>query len=169
MPKASKVIVRLRVNGEDHRIAIDPRRTLLDLLRDDLELTGAKRGCNEGTCGACTVLLDGQAIYACMTLAIDCEGKSIETIEGLEKNGRLHPVQQAFLDHDALQCGFCTPGQIMSAVALLRKYPVPTVEQIEGHLSGNLCRCGSYPKILKAVLQAGEVLRREKRRDGQGH
>lgn len=161
-----KVPLRLTVNGNRYEVLIEPRRTLLDLLRNDLGLTGTKRACNEGTCGACTVLLDGQAIYACMTLAIECRGRSVETIEGLTKNGRLHPIQQAFIDQGAFQCGFCTPGQIMSVLALLRKHPNPTTDQIHRHLAGNLCRCGTYPKIVEAVLQASELLRREKKRDG---
>lgn len=161
-----KVPLRLTVNGNRYEVLIEPRRTLLDLLRNDLGLTGTKRACNEGTCGACTVLLDGQAIYACMALAIECRGRSVETIEGLTKNGRLHPIQQAFIDQGAFQCGFCTPGQIMSVLALLRKHPNPTTDQIHRHLAGNLCRCGTYPKIVEAVLQASELLRREKKRDG---
>jgi aerobic-type carbon monoxide dehydrogenase small subunit (CoxS/CutS family) len=149
----------LTVNSHRHEMFVEARRTLLDVLRKDLGLTGTKKGCDEGTCGACTVLLDGKPVYACMALAVDCEGKSVETIENLEAAGRLHPIQQAFIDEDALQCGFCTPGQVMSAKALLDANPNPTVEEIRQAVSGNLCRCGTYPKIIKAALRAAEKLR----------
>ncbi len=155
--------LRLRVNGQDYEIYAEPRRTLLDALRKDLGLTGTKKGCNEGTCGACTVLVDEQAVYACMALAHDCAGKSVETIENLEKDGRLHPIQRAFIEQDALQCGFCTPGQIMAAKALLARNPNPSPEEIEQGLAGNICRCGAYPKILRAVGQAAGLLRRDHR------
>ena len=153
-----KTPVNLRVNGEEHEVIIEPRRTLLDVLRKDLGLTGAKKGCDEGTCGACTVLLDGRPVYACLTLAIECEGREIETIEGLAKDGQLHPVQQAFIEHDALQCGFCTSGQVLSVKALLDENPNPTEEDVKRAVSGNLCRCGAYPKIVKAALAAAEKL-----------
>ena len=153
-----KVLIKLNVNGIEHELYVEPRRTLLDALRKDLGLTGTKKGCDEGTCGACTVLLDGKPIYACMALALECQGKSIETIEGLEKNGQLHAIQKAFIEEDALQCGFCTPGQVMSLKALLNADPNPSVEEIHHALSGNLCRCGAYPKILKAALRAAELL-----------
>ena len=149
----------LTVNGHVHEMFVEPRRTLLDVLRKDLGLTGTKKGCDEGTCGACTVLLNGKPIYACMALAVDCEGKSVETIENLEADGRLHPIQQAFIDEDALQCGFCTPGQVMSVKALLDVNPNPTAEEIRHALSGNLCRCGAYPKITRAALRSAETLR----------
>ncbi len=153
-----KTLLKLRVNGQEHRIYVEPRRTLLDALRKDLGLTGTKKGCDEGTCGACTVLIGGRAVYACMTLALDCDGKSIETIENLlTKDGRLHPIQQSFIEQDGLQCGFCTPGQIMSVKALLSENPKPTFQQIERALAGNICRCGAYPKILKAALRAVEL------------
>jgi aerobic-type carbon monoxide dehydrogenase small subunit (CoxS/CutS family) len=152
-----KTLLRLTVNGEDHEIYVEPRRSLLDALRKDLGLTGTKKGCDEGTCGACTVLVDGRAIYACMALALDCAGKSIETIENLEKEGQLHAIQRAFIEQDGLQCGFCTPGQIMSAKALLSARANPSPEEIRESLSGNICRCGAYPKILKAVLRAAEL------------
>jgi xanthine dehydrogenase YagT iron-sulfur-binding subunit len=155
----SKVPIRLIVNGKEHGVYVEPRRTLLDALRKDCGLTGTKKSCDEGTCGACTVLLDGKPIYACMALAIECEGKSIETIEGLKKNGKLHPIQQAFIEQDGLQCGFCTPGQVMSVKALLDTNPRPTVEEIKRALTGNLCRCGAYPKIIKATQRASEPLR----------
>jgi xanthine dehydrogenase YagT iron-sulfur-binding subunit len=154
-----KTPVTLRVNGQECRIFVEPRRTLLDAIRQDLGLTGTKRGCDEGTCGACTVLVDGKAVYSCMALAIEYEGKSIETIEGLEKAGSLHPIQQAFIQEDALQCGFCTPGQIMSVKALLDAHPSPQESEIQEALAGNLCRCGAYPKILQAVLAVSKLQR----------
>lgn len=162
MSSRCKVPIKLTINDQRYEMFVESRRTLLDALRKDCGLKGTKKVCDEGTCGACTVLLDGKAIYACMALAIECQGKSIETIEGLQNQGRLHPIQQAFIDHDALQCGFCTPGQIMSAKALLRNHPNPTIEQIHHGLAGNLCRCGAYPKIINAVLQAADLLRRRR-------
>jgi aerobic-type carbon monoxide dehydrogenase small subunit (CoxS/CutS family) len=155
-----KAPIRLIVNGRKREIYVEPRRTLLDALRKDLGLTGTKKGCDEGTCGACTVILDGKAIYSCMVLAIECDGRSIETVEGLEREGQLHPIQRAFIDSDGLQCGFCTPGQIMSVKALLDKNPKPTLEELHHALAGNLCRCGAYPKIIKAALRAAEVYRK---------
>ncbi|MEM4382394.1 MAG: (2Fe-2S)-binding protein [Candidatus Caldarchaeum sp.] len=157
-----KTPIQLIVNGETHEVLVEPRRTLLDALRKDLGLTGAKKACDEGTCGACTVLVDGKPIYACMALAIECDGKSIETIEGLARNGQLHPIQQAFIEEDALQCGFCTPGQIMSVKALLDENPKPTLEDVKRAVSGNLCRCGAYPKIFKAAMRAAEFLESRK-------
>jgi len=154
-----RVPVTLIVNGQEHEIFVEPRRTLLDALRKDLGLTGTKKACDEGTCGACTVLLNGKPVYACMALAIECEGKSIVTIEGLGKNGKLHPIQQAFIEEDALQCGFCTPGQVLSVKALLDAKPDPTTDEVRHALTGNLCRCGTYPKIVKAALRAARSLR----------
>ncbi len=154
-----KIPVRLTVNGQKHEIFVEPRRTLLDALRKDLGLTGTKKACDEGTCGACTVLLDGRTIYACMALAIECEGRLIETIEGLEKNGQLDPIQQAFIEEDALQCGFCTPGQVLSVKALLDVNQNPATDEVHHALTGNLCRCGTYPKIVKAALKAARRLR----------
>ncbi len=151
--------VRLVVNGQSYKIYAEPRRTLLDALRKDLGFTGTKKGCDEGTCGACTVLMNGKPIYACLALAVECEGMAIETIEGLQKDATLHPVQEAFIEHDALQCGFCTPGQIMTAKALLDENPDPSADEVRKALTGNLCRCGTYPKILKAVLAAAGRLR----------
>jgi aerobic-type carbon monoxide dehydrogenase small subunit (CoxS/CutS family) len=151
-----KVCVRIRVNGKEQKVFVEPRRTLLDVLRKDLGLTGTKKGCDEGTCGACTVLADGKAIYACMVLALDCAGRSIETIEALEDKGRLHPIQQAFIEADAFQCGFCTPGQVMSAKALLEADPNPDAEKIRRTMAGNICRCGAYPKIFQAVARAAQ-------------
>jgi len=155
-----KTPLRLWVNGQEYELYIEPRRTLLDALRSDLGLTGTKKGCDEGTCGACTVLVDGQAILSCMALAIEYEGKSIETIENLEREGKLHPIQQAFIEEDGLQCGFCTPGQILSVKALLASHPNPTLEEVKRAMSGNLCRCGAYPKIIKSALRATELLKR---------
>jgi len=147
--------IALIVNGASVSVRSAPRRTLLDTLREGLALTGTKKVCDEGTCGACTVLVDGRPVYACMTLAITCEGKSIETIEGISTDGELHPVQRAFIDADAFQCGFCTPGQIMSIVALLRETAAPTEDDVRRAVAGNLCRCGAYPNIVKAGVSAG--------------
>ena len=158
--KPEKRLITLKVNGQEKAIYIEPRRTLLDALRQDLGLTGTKKGCDEGTCGACTVLVDGRAIYACMALAVEYEGRSIETVENLEKGGKLHPIQQAFVEEDGFQCGFCTPGQIMSVKALLDFNPHPTPEEARHAVAGNLCRCGAYPKILKAAQRAAALLRK---------
>lgn len=145
----------MTVNGDAATVHVPPHRTLLDTLRETLGLTGAKRVCDEGTCGACTVLVDGRPTYACMTLAVACAARSVETVEGLSSGG-LHPIQQAFIDHDAYQCGFCTPGQIMSCVALLRENAAPTAEDVRRAVSGNLCRCGAYPNIVAAALAASK-------------
>jgi aerobic-type carbon monoxide dehydrogenase small subunit (CoxS/CutS family) len=142
--------VTFTLNGADRTIAVEPRRTLLDALRHDLALTGTKKVCDMGNCGACTVLLDGRAVYACLTLAVDCAGRELTTIEGLGCGGDLDPVQRAFIEADAFQCGFCTPGQIMSLRGLLNETPAPTDEQIARAVSGNLCRCGAYQNILRA-------------------
>jgi xanthine dehydrogenase YagT iron-sulfur-binding subunit len=147
--------VGLTVNGQRVTVHVPPRRTLLDTLRQSLGLTGSKRVCDEGTCGACTVIVDDRPVYSCMTLAVACEGKRIETIEGLSKDGELHPVQRAFIDADAFQCGFCTPGQIMSVVALLRETAGPTEDDVRRAVAGNLCRCGAYPNIVSAGVNAG--------------
>lgn len=149
-----KTLARLHVNGRDYQFFAEPRRTLLDALRVDLGLTGTKKACDMGECGACTVLVDGKAVYSCLMLAIECEGKRIETIEGLQENGELDPVQEAFIEHDALQCGFCTPGQIMAVKALVLHNPEPTPQQVARAISGNLCRCGAYPRIVRAALAA---------------
>ena len=148
--------ISLTVNGEQVTVRAAPRRTLLDTLRETLGLTGTKKVCDEGTCGACTVLVDGRPVYACMTFAVACEGKAIETIEGIAKDGELHPVQRAFIDADAFQCGFCTPGQIMSIVALLRENATPNEDDVRRAVAGNLCRCGAYPNIVKAGVAAGK-------------
>jgi xanthine dehydrogenase YagT iron-sulfur-binding subunit len=149
-----KVPVTLNVNGKMLKAQLEPRVTLLDALRDQFELTGAKRVCDRGTCGACTVLLDGKAAYSCSVLAIDAQGRQITTVEGLGEPGRLHPVQQAFVDNDAQQCGFCTPGFVVATKAFLDQHPNPTPEQIRHGLGGNFCRCGTYAGIRAAVMQA---------------
>ncbi len=143
--------VILEVNGEARSLDVEPRRTLVDALRNDLGLTGAKKACGMGDCGACTVLLDGRAVYSCLLLAVDCDGRAVRTVEGLAKDGHLERVQQAFVEADALQCGYCTPGQVMAALALLEANPAPSDEQIRHAMSGNLCRCGAYANIAKAV------------------
>ncbi|MFI6083378.1 (2Fe-2S)-binding protein [Streptomyces sp. NPDC051217] len=141
----------MKVNGEIHEIELEPRVSLLDALRDHLSLTGSKKGCDQGTCGACTVWVDDRRVLACLTLAVACEGHEISTIEGLATGGDLHPVQSAFIERDAFQCGYCTSGQIMSAVALLKEGNATTDEEIAEHMSGNLCRCAAYPNIRAAV------------------
>ena len=150
----SHISVTLRVNDSPHEVVVDTRTTLLDLLREHLDLTGAKKGCNFGECGACTVHLNGRRVNGCMVLAASVEGAEVTTIEGLAEKGELHLVQQAFIDHDAFQCGFCTPGQVMSAVALLREGHVRSAAEIREWMSGNLCRCASYPQIVSAVESA---------------
>ena len=147
------VDVMLRVNGSARRLRLDSRVTLLDALRDELDLTGTKKGCDQGACGACTVLLDGKRVLSCLTLAAQCEGREVTTIEGLATDGRLHPVQEAFIRHDGFQCGYCTPGQIMSAVALLQEGRAGSDEEIREFMSGNLCRCGAYPNIVAAIRE----------------
>ncbi len=152
----NKVPLTLSVNGRRQTIEVEPRRTLLEALRIDLGLTGTKLVCDMGNCGACTVLIHDLAVYSCLTLAIDCVGKSIATVEGLSEDGQLNRLQQAFVQHDALQCGFCTPGQLMAAHALLRRNPHPTEDEVVAEMSGNLCRCGAYRGIVKAVVAAAE-------------
>jgi xanthine dehydrogenase YagT iron-sulfur-binding subunit len=151
--------VTLSINSDQHALVVEPRRTLLDALRYDLGLTGTKKVCDMGDCGACTVLVDGQAMYACLLLAVDCAGQAITTIEGLAHEGELAPVQRAFVEADAFQCGFCTPGQIMSMHALLSETTDPTDEQIARAVSGNLCRCGAYRNILRAGHVAADLIR----------
>jgi carbon-monoxide dehydrogenase small subunit len=150
------VKVTLTVNEKKHTISTDPQRSLLDVLREDLHLTGTKYGCGEGRCGACTILMDGERILSCVTPVAQADKKSITTIEGLARGESLHPVQQAFLAEGAMQCGYCTPGMIMTAVALLEKNPNPTDEQISTAMNVNLCRCNGYTKILNAVRRAGK-------------
>ena len=148
------VSMNFRVNGTQHSLAVDPRSTLLDVLREHLDLTGSKKGCDQGQCGACTVLTNGRRVLACLTLAVMMDGASVTTIEGLAKDGTLHPLQQAFIDHDAFQCGYCTPGQICSAAGLISEGMAKTPEQIRELMSGNICRCGAYTNIIAAIQQA---------------
>lgn len=157
----TSVPVTLKVDGRVVKVLIEPRRTLLSVLREELGLIGSKRGCGRGQCGACTVIIDGETAYACLTLAIDCEGREVRTIDGLSDGKELHPVQEAFVAHDAYQCGFCTPGQVMSAVALLEHNPHPSEDEIRHEMAGNLCRCGAYPNIIQAIVAAAEK--------GEGH
>ena len=149
----SRVSITLRVNGTEHKLAIDPRTTLLDCLREVLHLTGTKKGCDHGQCGACTVLIGGRRMNSCLALAAAHDGDEIVTIEGLGAPGHLHPMQAAFLEHDAYQCGYCTSGQIMSAVALLHEPVGPGDDDVREFMSGNICRCGAYPNIVKAIQQ----------------
>jgi xanthine dehydrogenase YagT iron-sulfur-binding subunit len=148
------VPVMLRVNGSDHRLMLEPRVTLLDALRENLQMFGTKKGCDHGQCGACTVHVNGRRVNSCLTFAVMHQMDEITTIEGLEQNGVLHPVQQAFLEHDGFQCGYCTPGQIMSAAALMKEPIGPTDDDVRAAMSGNICRCGAYKNIVAAVQQA---------------
>jgi len=154
--------ITLRINGRKQRVAAGPTTSLLSILRGQLNLTGAKEACGQGECGACTVLLDGKAVYSCLLFALQAQGREITTVEGLSTDGSLHPVQQAFIDEDALQCGFCIPGQVVSAVALLRENPAPTLADIKEALTGNICRCCAYPHIFNAVQTAAARLREPK-------
>ena len=154
-----KQTAKFMVNGKPYEVAIEPHVTLLEVLRDELDLTGTKHGCGIGQCGACTVLVDSEPILSCLTLAIAVRDKNILTIEGLAKGNVLHPLQKAFVDHGAIQCGFCTPGMIMAAKALLDKTPEPTKEEVSTALGGNLCRCTGYVKITDAVLASAETMR----------
>jgi len=149
--------IELEVNGTSHTVAVEPRRTLVDALRHNLQLTGTKKVCDMGNCGACTVMVDGRAMYSCLLLAVDCEGREIMTIEGLDADGTLAPTQRAFIEADAFQCGFCTAGQIMSLHALLQTDPDPADEEILRAVTGNLCRCGAYRHILEAGRQAASM------------
>jgi aerobic-type carbon monoxide dehydrogenase small subunit (CoxS/CutS family) len=151
--------MRLTVNGEEHELAVQGHETLLAVLRERLELTGTKLGCGRGECGACTVLVDGRLSYSCLTLAAGCAGQAVTTVEGLGAPGALHPIQRSFIELDALQCGFCTPGQLMAAAALLSRQSDPTVDEVRRAMSGNLCRCGTYPKIVRAVRAAASALK----------
>jgi xanthine dehydrogenase YagT iron-sulfur-binding subunit len=152
-----EVAVTLRVNGADHELRLDPRVTLLDALRDALGLTGSKKGCDQGACGACTVLVDGKRVVSCLMLAAQADGREVTTIEGLSQDGGLHPMQAAFVRHDAFQCGYCTAGQIMSAVCLLAEGRAGSDEEIREFMSGNLCRCGAYPNIVAAIREVAEA------------
>jgi xanthine dehydrogenase YagT iron-sulfur-binding subunit len=151
--------VTLRVNGKTQKLNLEPRVTLLDALRNGLDLTGAKRVCDRGVCGTCTVMLDGKPVYACSVLAIEAQGREITTIEGLTRDGEPHPMMTAFVNNDAQQCGFCTPGFVVACVAFLKKHPNPTPEQVDQGLGGNLCRCGTYMGVRAAVLEAAKQIR----------
>ena len=151
-----KVPIQLSINGKNFSAQVEPRVTLLDALRNELDLTGAKRVCDRATCGACTMIVDGKPVYSCSVLAIEAQGKSITTVEGLMQGDTLHPVQQAFIDNDAQQCGFCTPGFVVASKAFLDKHPNPTPEQVKRGLGGNLCRCGTYMGVRAAVAQAAQ-------------
>ncbi len=153
------VKIRLDVNGKTHELTLEPRVTLLDALREHLNLTGSKKGCDQGQCGACTVHVDGERVLSCLILAAQVEGKAITTVEGLTPEGaELHPIQAAFLAHDAFQCGYCTPGQIMSALACIQEGHARSDAEIREYMSGNLCRCGAYPHIVAAVREASEAM-----------
>ncbi len=151
------VPIALNVNGKSLKLEVEPRVTLLEALRNHSNLTGSKEVCDRGTCGACTVLFDDKPVYSCSVLAIEAQGKAITTIEGLAENGKLSPVQQAFIDQDALMCGYCTPGFVMSITALLKQNPHPTADQVRHACCGNLCRCGTYPRVMQAALKAAGV------------
>ena len=164
-PPAAKVAgpeavpITLQINGKPVNLTVEPRVTLLDALRDRLDMTGAKKVCDRAACGACTVIMNGKAVYACNILAIDAQGKAIQTIEGLSAGGRLHPVEAAFVNHDAQQCGFCTPGFVMAVKNFLDRNPSPTAEQVKDGLGGNLCRCGTYMGIRQAALEASKMMK----------
>lgn len=152
-------LIQLKVNGETHEVTVKPNETLLDVIRYKLELTGTKKGCDTGQCGSCTVLLDGKPVNSCLTLAIEARGKEILTIEGLARNGHLHPLQEAFIQEGAVQCGYCTPGMLLSAKALLDENPNPTEEEVKEAIAGNLCRCTGYVKIITAIMTGAEKMR----------
>jgi xanthine dehydrogenase YagT iron-sulfur-binding subunit len=158
-PAVELVAVSLTINGAQYALTVDPRTTLLDLLREHLDLTGTKKGCDQGQCGACTVLLDGRRELSCLTLAIAAGGRDVTTIEGLARDGELHPMQQAFIDNDAFQCGYCTPGQILSAIACVNEHHAESDDDIREYMSGNLCRCAAYPNIVAAVKQARPLMK----------
>jgi xanthine dehydrogenase YagT iron-sulfur-binding subunit len=154
IPSPSKISIELRLNGASTKLDVAPWTSLLDALRDHLDLTGTKKGCDHGQCGACTVLVEGRRIVSCLTFAVMKDGAEVTTVEGLATDGTLHPVQQAFIDHDAFQCGYCTPGQICSAVGLISEGQAHSADEIRELMSGNLCRCGAYPNIVAAIQQA---------------
>jgi carbon-monoxide dehydrogenase small subunit len=157
-----KVLVKLRVNGDEREILVPPHKTLLEVLREDLNLTGTKHGCELGECGACTVLIDGVPVLSCLALPVECQGREIKTVEGMARGSELHPLQQAFAELGAAQCGYCTPGVLLTAEALLAERPTPTRDEVRQALAGNLCRCTGYTKILDAVeLAALRMSRRE--------
>ena len=158
-----KRIINFKLNGEDVEVLAPDNITMCDFLRKDLHLTGTKRGCEDGECGACTILLDGSAVDSCLMLAVEADGHEVVTIEGVMKDGVLHPVQKEFIDKWALQCGFCTPGMIMSALSLLHENPHPTEQEIRDGIAGNLCRCTGYTKIVEAIASAAKIMEREAR------
>jgi carbon-monoxide dehydrogenase small subunit len=160
-----KHTIRLTVNGESFELLVEPRQTLLYVLRDKLGLTGTKKGCDTGDCGACTVILDGNTVNSCLILAVEADGCDILTIEGLKKGGKLHPLQEMFVEKGAIQCGYCTPGMILSAKILLDRSPHPTEEEARAAISGNLCRCTGYKKIVEAIMTAGNRNETEPRAD----
>ena len=151
----------LKVNGINYQVEVEPWRTLVEVLRETLGLTGTKKSCNEGECGACTVMMDGRPIASCLVLAMDAQGKEIVTIEGLSEGERLHPIQEAFLKHGAIQCGFCTPGMVISAKALLDQNPRPTVTEVRKAISGNLCRCTGYQHIVDSIMAASKMMEKK--------
>ncbi|MCJ8208260.1 (2Fe-2S)-binding protein [Mucilaginibacter sp. RS28] len=151
-----KVPVSIEINGKAHKLSVEPRTTLLDLLREQLDLTGTKKGCDYGQCGACTVHVNGKRVNSCLTLAVMTHGKKVTTIEGLANGDQLHPMQEAFIKHDGFQCGYCTPGQIMSAVACVREGHANSEAEIREYMSGNICRCGAYPNIVNAIMEVKE-------------
>jgi aerobic-type carbon monoxide dehydrogenase small subunit (CoxS/CutS family) len=153
-PAAPHTAIKILVNGSEHRTEVEDRSTLVEFLRDRLGLTGTKIGCDRGECGACTVLLDGKPVYSCSYLAVWADGRSVQTVEGLARKDKLHPLQEAFIEHDGPQCGFCTPGQLMSARALLDRNPHPTADEVRAALTGNICRCSNYNRYVEAVLAA---------------
>ena len=157
-PISTPIPITLTINGEKHSLSVAPWTTLLDLLRERLDLTGTKKGCDHGQCGACTVLIDGRRANACLTLAVMKDGAVVTTVEGLAKGDELHPLQQAFIDHDAFQCGYCTPGQICSAAGLIAEGRAQTADEIRELMSGNICRCGAYPNIVAAIQQAMKAM-----------
>ncbi len=154
-------LINLKINGETYELKVKPNILLLDLIRDEIGLTGTKRGCDTGECGACTVLIESKPVNSCLVLAVEADGKNILTIEGLTKNGKLHPIQEAFIEEGAVQCGFCTPGMILSAKALLDTNPNPKEEEIKKAIAGNLCRCTGYTKIIKAIISAAKKITKE--------
>jgi aerobic-type carbon monoxide dehydrogenase small subunit (CoxS/CutS family) len=157
MKKSTKRLIALQVNGNEYELAVPPNRTLLEVLREDLRLTGTKEGCDDGACGTCTVLLDGEPVRSCLCLALEAQGKAVTTIEGLAEGAQLHPVQQAFVEQGAIQCGYCSPGMILTAKALLDHNPAPTETDILRAISGNFCRCTGYNKIVTAIQTAGRA------------
>jgi xanthine dehydrogenase YagT iron-sulfur-binding subunit len=154
-----KIPLKLEINGVAHSLSVEPRVTLLDLLREQLQLTGTKKGCDHGQCGCCTVHVDGKRINSCLSLAVMNEGKKVTTIEGLANGDKLHPMQEAFIKHDGFQCGYCTPGQIMSAIACVNEGHANSSEEVREYMSGNICRCGAYPNIIDAIMEVAPILK----------